>query len=646
MKRKELLGTAPCSPPAGDIDFGMNIMAVSQIMTVEGRKIIEIDLYQEKELKARYFADEEQRASCVWLAGSGWKKIKLNNAARMARGMDVVHGWDYGCRDYTWASQEDRKRAADYLHDISVESWEEEISSEYRRNAEDRRLERIQEKMNRLPGAPDDFRKYVMEKAYRDDHYLYYDKEKGFCSRCGREAALEGKPRHNQEGRCPFCGKRILYKSAGRKKEHDARREVLYIMQWENDIILRYFKCSLISGIDRKEDLEITESVRTYHDGRIKYFKKRYVQYAGAKGTLFWSDKMYQGNTVAYGRRTCLYTGNREELGLLIEGGWAQMLIELGENGTAFPLKEMLAGYGNTPVIFEKLYKAGLRKLSLEYIKTGRIGLKKRDGELKKMLGITRPALHYMLRNDSGRNVLAVFQDAKENSFGLNDREIEELAQAGICPGELAAVAEKTKLVKTLHYLEKAEGYRKLYDKYTHYRDYTGMAQALEYDMTKSTVRYPKDIKAAHDRMLMEFDTLKLDKRKKEVLIKYANIRKLSPCLDQMYGFQNKKYLIRAPKNAAEIVDEGRTLHHCVANGDRYLKQHNEEKTYIFFMRKIQVPEESWYTIEFDPHQMEIIQYYGKNDMKPDQKQADKFLKEWMKEIRQRAAGRTAQAAG
>ena len=93
-------------------------------------------------------------------------------------------------------------------------------------------------------------------------------------------------------------------------------------------------------------------------------------------------------------------------------------------------------------------------------------------------------------------------------------------------------------------------------------------------------------------------------------------------------------------------MDEGRTLHHCVANGERYLKQHNEEKTYILFMRKIQVPEESWYTIEFDPHRMEIIQYYGKNDMKPDQKQADKFLKEWMKEIRQRAAGGTAQAAG
>lgn len=644
MKRKELLSTVPCSPPADN--FGMRIVAVSRILTVNGKETAEIDLYQGKELKARYFADEEQRASCVWLAGDGWRKIKLNNAARMVQEMDVVHGWDYGCRDYTWASPEDRERAADYLNSISVESWEEEISSEYRQNAECRKLERIQEKMNRLPGVPDDFREYVMEKACRNDHYLYYSKEGSFCSRCGRTVTLEGKPRHNQEGWCPLCGKRILYKHTGRKREHDARREVLYIMQWENDIILRYFKCSLLSGMDRKEDLEITESVRTYHDRRIKNYRKRYVQYEGMRGILFWSDKMYQGHTVGYGVRTCLYTGNREELGLLIEDSWAEILIELGEKGAALPLKGMLAGYTESPVLFEKLYKAGLRRLSLEYIRTGRISFKKRQGELRKMLGITRTALRYMARNDSGSSVLAVFQDAKEHSFGLNDREIEELAEAGIRAGELAAVAEKTKLVKTLHYLEKAHGYRNLHDRYIHYRDYIGMAQALGHDMSNGTVRYPEDVKKAHDRMLREFDAFELDQRKKEVLARYSNIRNISGRLDQMYGFRSKKYLVRAPKDAAEIIDEGRTLHHCVASGDGYLKKHNEERTYILFMRKEENPEESYYTIEFDPHQMKMIQYYGEYDEKPDQKQADEFLKKWMKEIMQRAAEHTARAAG
>lgn len=644
MKRKELIRTAPCSPPADN--FEMNVVAESQILELEGRKIIEIDLYQGKELKARYFADEEQRASCVWMAGSGWKKIKLNNAARIVQGMDAVHGWNYGYMDYTWTSQEDRKRAADYLHDISVESWEEEISSEYRRNAECRKLERIREKMNRLPGVPDDFREYVMEKAYRNDHYLYYSKEGSFCSRCGRTVTLEQKPRHNQEGWCPLCGKRILYKHTGRKREHDARREVLYIMQWENDIILRYFKCSLLSGMDRKEDLEFTESVRTYHDGRIKSYTKRYVQYEDMQKNLFWSDKMYQGYTVSYGVRTCLYTGNREELRLLIEDRWAGILIEFGEKGEALPLKGMLAGYTESPVIFEKLYKAGLKHLSLEYIRTGRIRLKKRQGELRKMLGITRTALRYMARNDSRSSVLAVFQDAKEHSFGLNDREIEELAEAGICAGELAAVAKKTKLVKTLHYLEKAHGYRNLHDRYIHYRDYIGMAQTLGYDMSNDTVRYPEDVKKAHDRMIREFDVLKLDQRKKEVLARYSNIRNISGRLDQMYGFRSEKYLVRAPKDAAEIVDEGRTLHHCVASGDGYLKKHNEERTYILLMRKEENLEESYYTIEFDPHQMKIIQYYGENDGKPDQKQVDGFLKKWMKEIMQRTAEHTARAAG
>lgn len=644
MKRKELSDTTPCSPPAGD--FGQQIVAVSQILTVSGKETAEIDLYQGGKLMARYFADEEQRTFCVWLAGDGWKKIKLNNAARLAQGMDAVHGWDCGISEYTWASKKDRERATDYLHDFSVESWEEEVSGEYRQNAEIRKLKRIKEKMDRLPGVPEDFKEYVMEKAFRKEHYLYYDKERSFCSRCGKTVELPEKPRHNQEGECPLCGQRILYKHTGRMKEHDARREVLYIMQWENDIILRYFKCSLLSGMGRKEDLEITESVRTYHDGSIRNYRKRYIQYAGMRNDLFWSDRMYQGSAVAYGVRTCLYTGNRKELEELIEGDWAGVLIELGDKGMALPLKSMLAGYYESSVIFEKLYKAGLERLAVEYIKSGRISLKQRKGELKKMLGITRPALHYMVRNNSGKGVLAVFQDAKEHSFGLNDREIEELAEAGICAGELAAAAEKTKLVKTLHYLEKAEGYKDLYGRYTHYRDYIGMAQALGYDMEKGTVRYPRNIKEAHDRMLREFDAVEQDKRKREVLIKFSNIQRLSGWLNRMYGFQDKNYLIRAPKDAADIVDEGKTLHHCVANGNTYMEKHNNEKTYILFLRKTEAPEERYYTIEWDPRQMKVIQYYGEYDRKPDREPVDRFLKKWMKEIKKRDAENTARAAG
>lgn len=516
----------------------------------------------------------------------------------------------------------------------SIQHKENQIAEKKRETAAERKFRRIQEKIQEAPPVPKDFRKFIMDKVFKHDHFMYYTKAEAHCSRCGSSTHKTKEMKHNAEGKCPNCKKYVKYKSIGRMSEHDERKEVMLIQKHNNDVILRYFKCSLLSECGHAESLQYTESVRTYHDKKIEWYRARYVHYVDMWGHSYWDDKMDAYHQVAYGTKTVLYSGNWEDIKDLHDTIKYFPVQELSEEGTTLPWKDILRGQPLKNAIFEKLYKAGLKKLAVEYIRT-HMETNYRERDLKKLLMITKPMLEYMKNNDSGKEVLKVFQDAKRDNYGLNDAEIFELAEAGIKVSELKNVAEGNKIIKLFHYLQKSTGYSNLKATYSHYADYISMIKDMDYCMDRDTVRYPKDLKAAHDKAVAEFYQEETDKRNKEVLKKYPQIRKMEAELNEKYGFQNENYIIIAPKSAADIVEEGRTLHHCVG-GDNYLNKHNSGINFIFFLRKAATPEERYYTIELNPKNNSIVQYYGYNDRKPDKKKVDVVLEKWKKYLKRK----------
>lgn len=513
------------------------------------------------------------------------------------------------------------------------------IAEERRETAEERKSRRIQEKMALAPPLPDDFDSFIRDGLFCHDHIMYVSGEKAVCTRCTGETERTGGMKHNAEGTCPSCGRQVTYKHTGRMSEHETRKEALLIQQWENDVILRYFKCSLYSQAGSRESLHYSESVRTYHSERIEWYVRRYVCYTDFTGKEFWSDRMVQGRQVSYGR-CCLYSGNMQEIaGLLGERGYLP-IREMAKEGIVIPWKVILM-YPSRGAVFEKLYKAGLKRLAVEHICTGNVKIHDGQKALKKILGITSPMLLYMQDHDSGRKVLGVFQDAKKDNHGLNDREIAELAEAGIKAGELKKVSAGSRIIKTFHYLQKARGYTGLKNTYSHYVDYMDMIQAMDHDLTNDTVRYPKDLKAAHDKAVAAFYRQENDKKKREALKKYPGIRKREKELNERYGYRDGYYMIMAPSDAADIVEEGRTLHHCVG-GDTYLHKHDTGRTFIFFLRRIKAPDERYYTIELDPADNRIVQYYGINDTKPDKEQVDRVLDKWKRQLERKESRETA----
>ena len=518
----------------------------------------------------------------------------------------------------------------------AIDSYEDHLNWEKRATAEMRKHKRIQDKMAELPELPKDFKQFLQKKVYNDSHYMFFDEEKGMCSRCGRETATEKNWKHNMKSICPKCRKKVTYKAKNRikfpKEEH---KEILVIQRFRDETVLRYVKTSMEFHSDRKENLEFTESLRTYHGYGIEQYKGRYVHYYDHwTGSDFWNDKMLYGSQVSYGRADILYTNNWEELNEIFNPEWLNMMRKWTDEKQTMPLKDFLMTSKVKMQLIERLWNAGLYKLAETEVK-GKLYFYRDsyDQELKKILGISKPMLNWMQEKNAGAEEFYILREAFEDNKGLSNSEIFELASAKISLKDIASVAKNRKIVKTLHYLERAAGYRNLKEKFNHYKDYLSMALNMDYDLENDTVRYPKDLKSAHDKAVSEFNATEADKKKLEAGLKYPKIRAMRSQLEDICGYKDKHYMIVAPRDAGDIIEEGKQLHHCVG-GDGYLSRHNDKKYFILFMRKVASKEERYYTIELDLQNSSIRQYYGAYDKKPDKEEVDKFLEKWKRHIK------------
>ena len=135
------------------------------------------------------------------------------------------------------------------------------------------------------------------------------------------------------------------------------------------------------------------------------------------------------------------------------------------------------------------------------------------------------------------------------------------------------------------------------------WKDYLRMAEKLHLDLTEKTVAMPKDLKERHDAAA---ETLRITVNAEEMKIYKERRRKL----EKRYCFSMGDYCIRVPNSSAEIVQEGKTLHHCVGG---YAPRHINGTTTILFLRKKRTPGRSFLTIElYEEHgKIKIRQIHG-----------------------------------
>lgn len=153
-------------------------------------------------------------------------------------------------------------------------------------------------------------------------------------------------------------------------------------------------------------------------------------------------------------------------------------------------------------------------------------------------------------------------------------------------------------------------------------QDYWHMAHRLHRDLNDSLVRWPRNLKAAHDQVMTD-QKAREDAALNELFVKRAEE------LDYL-TFELDGLLIRPCQTETELIREGKDLHHCVAT---YAKGHVEGKTAILFIRQIAEPDKPFFTLEFDEKAKEVRQNRGLRncDRTPEVKA---FEKAWLSYVR------------
>lgn len=249
-----------------------------------------------------------------------------------------------------------------------------------------------------------------------------------------------------------------------------------------------------------------------------------------------------------------------------------------------------------------------------------------------KMLGLNREELRLGQSMGWGTTLWRLYVGAKEegeilseddliNVHCLGDEEVLELVGHGPVGKSLAYL---------LHQIEWC-GENEETDPYVVIRDfinaqtlvdYWNMCEALGMDLSDKHVRFPRDLCLAHDQVMG-----RQRERKNELL--EEKFRERAETLEK-FSFQWDGLIIRPAASQKELNEEGKQLSHCVGT---YGEKHASGKSAIFFIRRVDEPENPFFTLELDEVKLEVLQNRGKCNCARTE-EVKKFEAVWMEWIR------------
>lgn len=142
------------------------------------------------------------------------------------------------------------------------------------------------------------------------------------------------------------------------------------------------------------------------------------------------------------------------------------------------------------------------------------------------------------------------------------------------------------------------------------YKDYLDAAEHCGLDLENPVIQMPRDLPGKHDEVTAAWAAIQEARREAELANgnkeRQKRQKKLLAERTEKYEFRTEGWMIRVPKNANEIVAEGKALKHCVGG---YADRHLSGATTILFLRRADKPDVSLVTIEMQGNR--IIQVHG-----------------------------------
>jgi len=680
MKRKLIekvpyMGAAETAMPDNGVTYGL--IGRAGTFEVDGKPHLFFETYVvEKSLDVpnyRLVINEKEYAS-YYTAALKWTSEGLNSSSIVET---IWHNGEYKEDNYfklgpnpSWqrvsgpvfVPEEDEDIIGIWSgRDGKYYGWREDIQAaikKIKKEREEARFDRrslaFADRCAKIPEIPEEFKDFCLS-MLDTDNFIFY-KRKGMkalcsCSKCGAEYQIQTDsaaswpgilmkeidevPRDKKDTVCKICGVKAKYKPAGRCRP--AYRNIslnVYLLQpWEEKyLLLRKFEATKELHLSGPETVDLQEQGRSFIGQRSQPTRDWYLWDAWT-GSARWCDYNVGGmNQLSFGRGRCYVEG----LGSNFK--YCQIQHYLDRKGQEADAEDYLLMYQKMGHHLEMLEKTGLTKLTDWLLDGGgcRSDLNRDAKRPNDFLQIRPERMKYIINEWGGSNTaLKCLQIERASGRSWTVRELKFAEMLGADQRIMTVALKYTTVMKAINYVEKplpepgfsAAARTRAFE----WLDYLQMREEMGYPIRDSIDIFPADLHAEHQKLVIERDAEKLRKREAEKEREFAGIARRYRNIRRKYSWKSEGFMIRPAKSATEIIEEGRTLHHCVG-GDNYLRKHNDGKSTILFIRLCTDPNTPLITVELE--EGKIKQWYGVNDSKPDKEFFDSWLKEWLESMK------------
>lgn len=534
--------------------------------------------------------------------------------------------------------------------------WIEQTRREMKKRSMEERGELMDEDYRLCPEAlPEGLIDYIRREVLPKDRVIIYKRGNvnGICTVCGTQVRAMGR-RFTQSAyaTCPNCGARVscvledgcvfasnyIENIVAVQKGTDG--ETVFFRQWllhrDNSARWEHIEDFLQETV--RYAIRGNKTAKWQKQGKESYYM-RTERYELDEWTRWQDNRIYDGSYFFYP------TGIEEALsgtamqyadleGYLEEKGHNRNPIYFLEYHAKYPVMEFLwkAGYRN--IVHNRIF--GMDRENRNAILWERKKLKECFKFPLRILKLMPPE-EWKLDDVQRANYLW-----KNYGERIADTEIQTALQSRLDVQSLTGAMPYAGIGKILKYIQKQTEKRKEEKGHTTYtpegmirtyRDYLQECEQLHFDLHDREILFPKDLVAAHDRTMKQiaFEKNKADQEKFQKVVEKL----------EKFAWSEGEFFIRPAREQMEMTAEGKALHHCVGG---YIRDMAEEKTAIFFLRKVSEPDKPFYTLELQKKR--VIQcrteHNASYDRNPDVKN---FVDMWMEKIVKKGGNKKAKEA-
>lgn len=509
-------------------------------------------------------------------------------------------------RKFTKSSHQDLMRA--------LIEWQQKIMDKRLEKKHQKIKARIDAHMRLIRPIPSKFVRWADKDALPESRYIFYQYKKGcsklqgHCSHCGQNVEINS-PRYNQQGVCPSCGKTVVYKSVKKCGSFIDRGGITLLQKAGSGLFLRYFE--IYKKYDPQKNcfgrLTYHEISRTlYRDGQIYDYEWGNFKQTGE---CRWCDPVstrllpFFPGTVYLGNIRQATSGTPWQYAAISE--YVQSL----NPSEKFDIYQYIRVFQKYPFI-EYLVKLGMKKMTDDFLTSFvlSVSINEQERSIWKILNISRPSLHLLRKKNAGIDMLRLVQKMEQVHFPIHSAAFQRYISYFGTNSSVAENVQYATFHKIMKYLQQqSQPNRRLYDVSCNWADYVKFCKELGYDLHNEFLLFPRNLWEAHDLASQRVRALRdaIHKQKlKELqissIVHFENVQKT-------YGWEKDDYLIRAPKDMNEIIEEGHQMHHCVGN---YAERAAKGETNILFLRRKEESNKPFYTIEVKNNK--VVQCQGK----------------------------------